>query len=571
VTTLTSYVLRYLRYIVPLALVTLLQALFRFVIPLLVRALLGTLESQPGFADTSEFMYFLLALTFAYVLSVSHHLLLLKFSLSFHCRETRRMFEKLFRASLPFVQKHDPTYFTERIVSGVQHLFAAIGSSLSKAFVATITIAISLGLMFTVSKTIFLLFLIVLPLTVFSYRMLNRTLERKSGRLQKVSATNLKNIINVVQNIEEIKQIANYSAFANRVGDYTRSLQQETNRVARYAETVSLAISFMIDLVRYSVLFLTIVYFLTGSIEVADLVFVNLIFSIYFNAIRDLNRINIGMRDVRAFLAFVRDELLGRQERDAGREPLDGIQKIAFDVREFGYPGGEAVLRGIRMELLRGSRMALVGAAGCGKSTLAKLLLRFHETEGVFIDGRPVDCYPLKSLREKVYVLSQAPMIFPGTIEDNIRLGLEAADESRFHAVVETPFVREFLAEVPEGLAARLGEGAHNLSGGQKQKLVAARMLMHSPEVIILDEATSSMDSCSETLFYECLDERFRDSTVLIISHRLSTVRRAAHVIVLEDGVIAGCGTHDELVRRSASYQRLFDSRIPSDEKRCEE
>lgn len=256
------------------------------------------------------------------------------------------------------------------------------------------------------------------------------------------------------------------------------------------------------------------------------------------------------------------------------REPLIGdspdarelgtfLREIVFDNVRFHYPGtpDREVLRGIRLTVAAGEVVALVGPSGAGKTTLANLVPRFYDaTSGaVRIDGRDLRDLKLASLRRQTGIVAQDTFLFNDTVENNIRYGRPEASDEEVRAAAASALASEFIERLPEGYRTLIGERGQKLSGGQRQRLAIARALLKNAPILILDEATSHLDTESEILVQRALANLMEHRTVMVIAHRLSTIRRADKIVVLDRGEITETGTHDELVSGGGIYQRLHE------------
>jgi ABC-type multidrug transport system fused ATPase/permease subunit len=222
------------------------------------------------------------------------------------------------------------------------------------------------------------------------------------------------------------------------------------------------------------------------------------------------------------------------------------------------------VLHDVEFRVASGERVAVVGPSGAGKSTIIKLLLRFYDVGAgrITVDGWDVRELTLASLRDQIGMVAQEPFLFNGTVRENLAYGrLEAGDEE-VEAAARAAHAHEFIAAMPEGYQTLIGERGVKLSGGQKQRLAIARALLKDPPMIILDEATSNIDSETEVQIQDALDRLIVDRTTLIIAHRLSTLRSVDRIIVLDRGRIVETGRHDELLERRGLYATLYDAQF---------
>ena len=236
-------------------------------------------------------------------------------------------------------------------------------------------------------------------------------------------------------------------------------------------------------------------------------------------------------------------------------------RSVKFERASFAYEGGPLILRNIDLDVVAGSVVAIVGSSGAGKTTLVNLLPRFYSvTSGaVRIDGTNINDVTLRSLRQQIAIVTQETILFNDTIRNNLCYGQPDMPQEKIVAAAQAALAHDFITQMPLGYDTVIGDRGQRLSGGQRQRLAIARALLKDAPILILDEATSELDSESEMLVQRALNNLMTGRTVFVIAHRLSTIRRADMIAVLDDGTIRERGTHDELLIRNGLYQRLYD------------
>jgi subfamily B ATP-binding cassette protein MsbA len=232
---------------------------------------------------------------------------------------------------------------------------------------------------------------------------------------------------------------------------------------------------------------------------------------------------------------------------------------VVFDDVWFNY-GQHEILKGINLKVGRGEMLAIVGPSGTGKSTLVDLIPRFYDTKkgSILIDGADIKEVSLRSLREQIGIVTQETILFNDTIRANIAYGNPAADTNKIEEAARQAYAHDFIIHLPGGYDTVIGDRGMKLSGGERQRIAIARALLKNPPILILDEATSQLDTEAESIVQEALDRLIQGRTVFVIAHRLSTVRNAHRIIVLDKGVIVEHGSHSELLAKDGLYKRLY-------------
>lgn len=276
-------------------------------------------------------------------------------------------------------------------------------------------------------------------------------------------------------------------------------------------------------------------------------------------------QINLAYGDLQHGLASMESvlEVIEAEDyiEDEGSKVLDSLEReIEFEDIYFSYNEGKNILRDINLRIERGETLAIVGPSGSGKSTLVNLIPRFFEIKDgrIKIDGVDIREYTLRSLRDRIGMVTQEVILFNDTIRNNILYGKSGATDEELNDVLEKSHLKDFVYSLPDGLETEVGEKGGRISGGEKQRIAIARAILKDPDILIFDEATSSLDAESERLVHDAMSRLLTGRTALVIAHRLSTVIDADRIIVLDEGRIVEEGTHQELIKKGGVYSYLY-------------
>ena len=487
-------------------------------------------------------------------------------SVSFDLRES--LWRHLQRLSLSFHQSRPTGSLLSRLISDVNVAQRMVNVGVFNIIIDAASGSIALVVLLSISWQLTLLVLAVMPIYGYLYRKVNPRLRQASRDVQEQNSVMSGSAVERLDGIAVVQSFAQEHAENELFAQQADELRDLTVRRGRLNQTLSACSNFLITMASVLVWVVGGYLLLNEQITVGRIVqFTGSAAALYL-PVRRFSQVNItfqmSMAAIeRVFAIFdVVPEVRNRRHPQADAAKRGNI---TFDRVHFRYTeGGPDVLRDVSFEVPAGQRVAVVGGSGAGKSTLVTLIPRLYDVTGgaIRIDGTDVRDYRLRPLRRSIGIVLQDTILFSGTVRENLRYGRKGATNEEIHAAAKTANAHEFITQMPEGYETEIGEHGAVLSGGQRQRISLARTILQDPRILILDEATSSLDSESENLIAEALERVMTGRTSLIIAHRLSTVLGADRILVFREGELVEDGRHAELLQRGDYYSHLFEQQF---------
>ncbi len=427
---------------------------------------------------------------------------------------------------------------------------------------AVTTLTVMFAILAYNDMTVALLSLTVVPFLFLCLRYYMGTLVNREERVKELESKLLERLYETFSAIRLVKSFAREPFEASRYARAGETTMNERIGVTWQQSMFSVAVSTITILGTALVVIVGGVHVMRGQLKVGELVVVvNYLAAVYgplssiAHTTGQLQGALAGARRVRAMFALTPET----EDAPDAIEATAIAGDIAFERVSFAYPNGAEVLRDIDFTAKPGEMVALVGLTGAGKTTLVSLIPRFYDTTAgrVLVDGVDVHRYKVRSLREKIAIVLQDPVLFQGSIADNLRYGRLDATMEDVVAAAKAAHAHEFVSRLPNGYDTDIAQAGGSLSGGERQRLSIARAVIKNAPILILDEPTSSLDSISEEIVFGALRRLRAGRTTIVIAHRLSTVRDADCILVLDGGRISAQGRHDELLQTSELYRRM--------------
>ncbi len=533
----------------------------------------GTLDKDINTIAIFPFLY-IAFFVFKGVFSFAHSFLMRAVGAKV-VRDVRdQLFKRLITLPMKFYVNKPSGDLISRTINDSNQLQGLLGYAVKDIFVEGASFIVLLGVAFTRSWDIALLALTVMPFSFFIISKFGKKMKTIGQKTQEQISGLIVRLTESISGIKMIKAFLREKLHMDKFDEENRRYYRIVLKGARTIEYSKLLHEITGGIGLTLILFFGLYKVVNGSLEFSELVSCLSAIGLMYTPIRRLGAANNSLQQARAAAERI-FYLLDQETETDGTMDLPSVKdKIVFNDVKFVYPETKRkVLDSITFTVKKGELIAIVGKSGAGKTTLVDMLPRFYKpTSGnILIDNMDINDATLESLRKNIGIVSQDIILFNETVRENIALGKLEASEGEIIEAAKAAFAHDFIQEMPSGYDTVIGERGVRLSGGQKQRISIARALLKNPPILILDEATSSLDTASEIIVQKALDNLMANRTTFVIAHRLSTIRKADKILVLDKAKIIETGTHEELLEKNGIYKFLYQSQFENEERAISE
>ena len=562
-----SYSGKYKKYLVFAALCITAESLFELLIPLIMADIvdIGVANSdkeyifrQGGWMLVCAAAALLLGIGSAQFSAIAGQ------GLGANLREAE--YARLQKFSFANVDHFQLSSLVTRMTSDVTNIQNSISSGMRPACRGPVMLVAATAVAFSINAKLALVFMVALPTLAVCLWLIITNVRPLYGKMQE--AIDMVNRI-IQENLTAVRVVKAYVRGNHEIGKFNKvntNLQTQSEKAFKLATTNMAAMQFVMYGTIISILWFGGGMIRIGTMQVGELTgFLSYVLQI-LNSLMMIS--NIFLMLTRSLASGKRIIEIMDEEIDIKEDQAEEIEvqrgEIEFSHVYFKYreKAKEYVLSDINLHIRAGQTVGIVGQTGSSKTTLVQLIPRLYDvTEGkLLIDGKPVEKYPLRHLRDSVAMVLQKNTLFSGTLRENLLWGNKDASQEELEEACRIAGADEFIGRLEKGYDTEMGQGGVNVSGGQKQRLCIARAILKKPKVLILDDSTSAVDTATEARIRTMLQEKLPHMTKIIIAQRISSVHHADMIIVLDDGRIKGCGTHEELLENNRIYQEIYES-----------
>ena len=476
-----------------------------------------------------------------------------------------KSFKKLMKLPISFIDSNPQGEIVSRIIADTDTFADGLLMGFTQLFTGVATIAGTIVFMLTMSYFITLAVVILTPISLFAAKFIATRTYSMFKKQSECRAEQTAYIDEMIQNQKTVKAFGYEKRSEVKFDSINEKLKGASLKATFYSSLTNPVTRFVNSIVYMAVVLLGAVFVIRDSLSVGMLVSFLSYANQYTKPFNEISGVVTELQNALACAQRVFD-LLSEPEmtKDGEKLPKKKRGEVVFNDVSFSYTQEKKLIENFNLKVIPGQKIAIVGPTGCGKTTLINLLMRFYDVDGgsIVVDGVNINDMPREALRGSFGMVLQETWLKSGTVKENLKMGKPDATDEEMIEKAKLTRAHSFIKRLPEGYDTLIGESGGSLSEGQKQLLCITRVMLMDPPMLILDEATSSIDTRTEMKIQQAFDILMKGKTAFVVAHRLSTIQNADKILVMKDGKIIETGTHDELLSKNGFYSKLFNSQF---------
>ena len=476
-----------------------------------------------------------------------------------------KSFKKLMKLPISFIDSNPQGEIVSRIIADTDTFADGLLMGFTQLFTGVATIAGTIVFMLTMSYLITLAVVILTPISLFAAKFIATRTYSMFKKQSECRAEQTAYIDEMIQNQKTVKAFGYEKRSEVKFDSINEKLKGASLKATFYSSLTNPVTRFVNSIVYMAVVLLGAVFVIRDSLSVGMLVSFLSYANQYTKPFNEISGVVTELQNALACAQRVFD-LLSEPEmtKDGEKLPEKKHGEVVFNDVSFSYTQDKKLIENFNLKVIPGQKIAIVGPTGCGKTTLINLLMRFYDVDSgsIVVDGVNINDMPREALRGSFGMVLQETWLKSGTVKENLKMGKPDATDEEMIEKAKLTRAHSFIKRLPEGYDTLIGESGGSLSEGQKQLLCITRVMLMDPPMLILDEATSSIDTRTEMKIQQAFDILMKGKTAFVVAHRLSTIQNADKILVMNDGKIIETGTHDELLSKNGFYSKLFNSQF---------
>lgn len=476
-----------------------------------------------------------------------------------------KSFKKLMKLPISFIDSNPQGEIVSRIIADTDTFADGLLMGFTQLFTGVATIAGTIVFMLTMSYLITLAVVILTPISLFAAKFIATRTYSMFKKQSECRAEQTAYIDEMIQNQKTVKAFGYEKRSEVKFDSINEKLKGASLKATFYSSLTNPVTRFVNSIVYMAVVLLGAVFVIRDSLSVGMLVSFLSYANQYTKPFNEISGVVTELQNALACAQRVFD-LLSEPEmtKDGEKLPEKKHGEVVFNDVSFSYTQDKKLIENFNLKVIPGQKIAIVGPTGCGKTTLINLLMRFYDVDGgsIVVDGVNINDMPREALRGSFGMVLQETWLKSGTVKENLKMGKPDATDEEMIEKAKLTRAHSFIKRLPEGYDTLIGESGGSLSEGQKQLLCITRVMLMDPPMLILDEATSSIDTRTEMKIQQAFDILMKGKTAFVVAHRLSTIQNADKILVMKGGKIIETGTHDELLSKNGFYSKLFNSQF---------